>query len=75
MSAIQSKIMEKYFESYTSLLLLESCYSQSVSANSVFKFGAVDKKLCSNISSAGVRDKAQRQRKLLRVRERRMEFD
>lgn len=39
------------------------------------KFGKVDKKLCSNISSAGVRDKAQRQRKLLRVRERRMEFD
>lgn len=39
-----------------------------------YKFGEVAKKLCSNISSAGVRDKAQRQRKLLRVRERRMEF-
>ncbi|XP_051512226.1 uncharacterized protein LOC127416743 [Myxocyprinus asiaticus] len=39
------------------------------------KFGTVDRRLCSNINSAGTRDKAQRQKNLLRVRERRMEFD
>ncbi|KAJ8346615.1 hypothetical protein SKAU_G00280160 [Synaphobranchus kaupii] len=39
------------------------------------KFGAVDRRLCSNINSAGTRDKAQRQNKLFRARERRMEFD
>lgn len=36
--------------------------------------GAVDRRLRSNINSAGIRDKAQRQTKMLRVAERRKEF-
>ncbi|GAA6076872.1 uncharacterized protein LOC116222886 [Tachysurus ichikawai] len=39
------------------------------------KFGPVDKKLCMNICSVGGRDKAQRERNLLGVKERRLEFD
>ena len=38
------------------------------------KFSVVDRRLCGNICSAGTRDKAQRQKKLIKVRERRVEF-
>ncbi|KAK9541958.1 hypothetical protein VZT92_001966 [Zoarces viviparus] len=39
------------------------------------KYGAVDRKLCSNIGTAGTRDKAQRQSKLRIARQRRMELE
>ena len=38
------------------------------------KLGVVDRRLCGNICSAGTRDKAQRQKKLIKVRERRVEL-
>ena len=51
-----------------------STFSAVQTVKYAVKLGVVDRRLCGNICSAGTRDKAQRQKKLIKVRERRVEF-